>query len=60
MTRIKDEVTVQLYGDEVLQDRILFYLEQMTGLACSVQTSKPYTTKKGKEGTYRSVTLTID
>ena len=57
MAQIKDKVSVQLYGDAAFQDQIIDVLKS-GGVAVAVGQTKPYTTKKGDEGTYRSLTLT--
>ena len=57
MTKIKDKVSVQFYGDGSFQEQVIEVLKS-GGVNVSVGQTKPYTTKKGDEGTYRSLTLT--
>ena len=59
MAKIKDKVTVQFYGDGTFQDQIIEVLKS-GGVKVNVNNEKPYVTKKGDEGTYKSLTLTYE
>jgi hypothetical protein len=57
MTKITDKVTVQLYGDESLQNQIIQLL-QSSGLSVKLREGKDYTTKRGEEGHYVGALVT--
>lgn len=59
MTQIKNEVSMQLYGDADLINRIIFALSEGLDLECNETHSKPYTTKRGREGTYKKVQCSL-
>lgn len=58
MAEIKDKVTAQFYGDGAFQKQVIEALES-AGVAVKVNQEKPYATKKGDTGTYRSLALTF-
>lgn len=57
MAKITNKVPVQMFGDVELQKRIIDVL-MAAGIVNTVRDAKPYTTKKGEEGYYQSLTFT--
>ena len=54
---ITDEVKIQLYGDGEMQKQLCILLEGH-GFNVQTLTDKPYETKKGRTGQYRSIKIT--
>ena len=54
---ITDEVKVQLFGDGEMQKQLCILLENH-GFNLQTLDNKPYETKKGKSGQYRSIKIT--
>ena len=56
---IVNEVSIQLYGDGALQQRVLGIVADALGTELLVTNEKDYETKKGASGHYMQVKLTL-
>ena len=56
---IIDEVSIQLYGDGALEDRILGIISDALGTEMVVTNEKDYETKKGASGHYIQAKLKL-
>lgn len=59
MAAIKDRVSAQFYGDNTMQTQIVEALKS-AGVVVKHNSEKDYTTKKGEEGHYMSLTFTYE
>lgn len=57
---ITNEVTLQMFGDPVLQERIIFMLSEGLHLQCNETRCTTYTTKRGKHGTHKNVVCKVN
>ena len=58
-TPITDEISMQVYGDEKLQERLIKLLAESFNTEVTVSGEKEYETKKGRTGHYMSVKLKL-
>ena len=56
MSKIKDKVTAQLYGDPEMQEQIIAALSS-AGVVVKCNAQKEYKTKVGNEGYYMALTF---
>ena len=56
---IVDRVTVQMYGDKDLQQRILHAISAALSTEPVVKSDKPYETKRGQAGNYINASIDV-
>ena len=57
---IKDELSMQVYGDSILQEKLLQVMADTFKTEVHVRAEKDYETKYGRSGHYMNISLKLD
>lgn len=57
---ITNELSMQVYGDQVLQEKLVQLMADAFGTEVKIRSEKPYETKYGRSGHYMNISLKLD
>ena len=57
---IKNELSMQVYGDQVLQEKLVQLMADSFGTEVNIRQERPYETKRGRSGHYMNISLKLD
>ena len=60
MEPIKNELSMQVYGDQVLQEKLVQLMADAFKTDVVIRGEKPYETKYGRSGHYMNISLKLD